>query len=180
MSVNHCKFASPEKLITGQKTVVKHYSSIWKEMVKLRLENLIFSIHCRKRRSIALALNKLQKPDEPDTIVVYGAGSFASGRKNEKHVPVKWVKQEVARRYVTTEVDEFRTSSVCPDCDSQLYTVAEYRNDRFYEVRGLKWCYDLRCRATPLKHRDVVGAKMIFRRFKGDGPAILNRGSDVP
>ena len=100
--------------------------------------------------------------------------------KIEKYAPVQWVKREVTRRYVTIEEDEFRSSSVYPNCDSQLYTVAEYRNDRFYKVRGLKWCYDLRCRATPLKHRDVVGAKMIFRRFKGDGPAILNRGSDVP
>ena len=127
-----------------------------------------------------MALNKLQKPDEPDIKIVYGDGSFASGKKFEKYVPVQWVKREVTRRYVTTEVNEFRTSSVCPDCDSQLYTVTEYRNDRFYEVRGLKWCYDLCCRAMSPKHRDVVGAKMIFRRFKGDGPAIMNRGSDVP
>ena len=98
----------------------------------------------------------------------------------EKYVPVQWIKREVTRRYVTTEEDEFRTNSLCPDCYLQLYTVAEYRNDRFYEVRGLKRCYDLRCWAMPLKHRDVVGAKMIFRRFKGDGPATLNRGSDVP
>ena len=111
MSVNHCKFASPEKLTTGQKTVVKHYPSIWREMVKLRHENLNFSIHCRKRRSIALALNKLQKPDEPDTIVVYGAGSFASGKKTKSMCPSngssrksrggmsrpKWMSLELAR-----------------------------------------------------------------------------------
>ena len=87
MSVNHCKFASPGKLTTGLETVVKHYSLIWKEMVKLRHENLNFSIHCRKRRSIALALNKLQKPDEPDIKIVYGDGSFASRKKSKSTCP---------------------------------------------------------------------------------------------
>ena len=90
--------------------------------------------------------------------------------KIEKYVPIKWVKQEVTRKHVTTKVNEFRTSLVCPDCDSQFYTVAEYRKDRFYQARCLKWCYDCLCREMPLKHCDVVEAKMIFRR---DGPAIM-------
>ena len=87
ISVNHCKFASPGKLTTGLETVVKHYSLIWKMMVKLRHENFIFSIHCRKKRSIALVLNKLQKPDDPGVKIVYGDGGFASGKKSKSTCP---------------------------------------------------------------------------------------------
>ena len=55
--------------------VVKHH-----EMVNFIHDNLNFSIYYRKIRSIALALNKLQKTNEPSIKIAYGDSKFPSGK----------------------------------------------------------------------------------------------------
>ena len=59
----------------GLQFVVKHH-----EMVNFIHDNLNFSIYYRKIRSIALALNKLQKTNEPSIKIVYGDSKFPSGK----------------------------------------------------------------------------------------------------
>ena len=133
----------------------------------MRHENLNFSIHCRKRRSIALALNKLQKPDDPGVKIVYGDGGFASGKKSKSTCPSSGSNGKSREGKSRPKRMSLKLAWCVPTAiRSSTYTVAEYRNDRFYEVRSLKWCYDLRCRAMPLKHRNVVGAKMTNSSFQ--------------
>jgi hypothetical protein len=61
-------------------------------------------------------VNGLQDPTKPDILIVYGDGNFPSGRKFERYVPVKGLKQSIIKRHKNSaEASEFKSSSVCPD-----------------------------------------------------------------
>ena len=140
-----------------------------------------FDIYQRKQSVISKAVNSLQDPTKPDIIVLYGDGSFASGGKNQQSVPVKGIKNAVMRQYEVVEVDEFRTSSVCPECGEQLFKLLEFFNGKYYEVRGLKWCGSNECKSHPIYTRDIgVGCANIFQRHMGRGHPIMDRNSDLP
>ena len=139
------------------------------------------TIYQKRQSVIARAVNSLQDPQKPNIIVLYGNGNFASGGRGRQSVPVMAFKEAVKRQYQVIEVDEFRTSSVCPECGEQLCKVLEFFNDKYYEVRGLKWCGSDACKSHPLYTRDVgVGCANIFLRYMEDNHPIMDRNSDLP
>ena len=84
--------------------------------------------------------------------------------------PIKGMKKRCQQFYQTVEVDEYRTSQVCPNCDSTLGLVnSETRRDRNGNrriLRGLLHCNNQKCAWKPFKSRDGVAAKNILRCFE--------------
>ncbi len=94
---------------------------------------------------------------------------------------MKAFKEAVKHQYEVIEVDEFRTSSVCPKCGEQLCKVLEFLYGKYYEVRGLKWCGSDACKSHPMYTRDVdVGCTNIFHRHMGQGHPLMAWCSDLP
>jgi len=63
------------------------------------------------------------KEGEKKPIIAYGDGSFPSGGGAEVYVPTKYIKKKCKQFYETQEVNEYRTSIVCPCCDKLLMKV---------------------------------------------------------
>lgn len=181
MSQTHCKTSVWNDLVDGANTVLRHRDALFDAMLKKCWERANLDLYSKKQSFIATKVNGLQDPTKPDILIVYGDGNFPSGKKFERYVPVKGLKQSIIKRHKNSaEASEFKSSSVCPDCDAQLLTVAEWFNGRYYEVRGLKWCSSNSCKSKSIKHRDRVGAINIYRRHMGIAPPIMERNSGLP
>ena len=180
MSITHCKTTNIQRLKDGIACMLRHYDHLFTHMMLKCWEKENFRIFSKKQSSIAKALNRLQPEHLPNIKIAYGDGNFPSGKKFEKYVPCKWIKEECKRRYDAEDTNEFRTSSVCPDCFSQLFKVVEEFDNCVYEVRGLKWCNSKKCKSCPLKNRDNVGSTMIGMRAQGNAPTIMERNNNEP
>ena len=181
MSEHHYKFASWARTLEGIQLMLAHSVILWRHMFLKCWAKTKFSIYKKKQSVIANAVNSLQDPTKPDIFVLYGDGSFPSGGRGRQSVPVKGIKEAVKRQYEVVEVDEFRTSSVCPKCSDQLFKVLEFFNGKYYEVCGLKWCCSNACKSHAIYTRDVgVGCANIFLRHMERSHPIMDRGSDLP
>lgn len=131
----------------------------------------------KKKSSFAAQLKKIEKamPDNAELTVGFGNGAFPASARGRVGgaVPTRQVKEAFGQRYHTKEVDEFRTSSVCPTCDSQLYNLYHIHCSKRYYIRGIKLCRSIDCKKHPLYHRDKVGAINILKRYLVDKD-ILN------
>ena len=141
MSLSHCKHSNQILLITGLQTVLRHRELLFREMFHKCWECENFVMFSKKQKVITKAINSLQGANEPNIKVIYGDGSFGSGGSSERSVPVKWFKEATKNRFRDTfeEVDEHRSSKICPKCGIQLYSAVEYFNGKKYDVRGLMW-----------------------------------------
>jgi hypothetical protein len=181
LSQQHYKYADWARTLEGIQMMLNHSENLWWNMFLKCRAKTKFSIYQKRQSVIANSVNSLQDPTKPDIVVLYGDGSFPSGGRGRQSVPVKEIKDAVKRQYEVVEVDEFRTSSVCPECGEQLCKVLEFFNGKYYEVRGLKWCSSDACKSHPLYTRDVgVGCANIFLRNMERGHPIMDRGSDLP
>ena len=108
-------------------------------------------------------------------VMLYGDGSFASGGRGEQSVPLKYIKKRCTLFFECHDVNEYRTSQICPDCKKcRLLAVdKDVPGKEPTIVRGLKWCPSDDCRKNRLKNRDYVGAKNIM--FRGLGNDTDNR-----
>ncbi len=79
--------------------------------------------------------------------------------------------KEVRAFFRTVEVDEFRTSSVCPSCGEFLQKVNKVitKDGRnvVREVRCLRRCNSQRCSQVSFKNHDSVGAHNIVLCLNG-------------
>ena len=99
--------------------------------------------------------------------MLYGSGNFPSGAKGERNVPLKYIKKRCNNHFKCHEVNEFRTSQVCPHCEgSRLWDVVMVNPGMITEtkIRGMKWCSSEHCKHNPLKNRDMVGSINIMKR----------------
>jgi hypothetical protein len=181
MSEYHTKHADWDILLQGIGVMLSHHQLMYEHMFRKCWAHSRSNIYRKKQSVIATTVNSLQDPSKPDIIVLYGDGSFPSGGRGERSVPVKAIKDAVRRQYEVIEVDEFRTSSVCPECGDQLLKVLEFFNGKYYEVRGLKWCGSDECKSHPIYTRDIgVGCRNIFLRHVERAHPIMERNSELP
>ena len=123
MSLSHCKHSNQNLLITGLQTVFRHRELLFQEMFHKCWERENFRIFSNKQKVVSRAINSLQGANEPNIKVIYRNGSFGSGGSSERSVPIKWFKEETKNRFRDTfeEVDQHRSSKICPKCGIQLY-----------------------------------------------------------
>ena len=123
----------------------------------------------------------MHKKGERKPVIAFGKGGFASHGRGEVSVPVKCVKGKCRQYFETIEVDEFRTSSICPCCDNVLSKVTkkiQVADDKceIREVRGLRRCSSTVCSQVSFKNRDSVGARNILRSLEErERPKSLTR-----
>ena len=110
-------------------------------------------------------------------VMLYGAGNFPSGGRGERSVPLKYIKKRCEYFFECHNVNEFRTSQICPDCCTcRLQQVEkDVPGQERRVVRGLKWCPSPLCSGNPLKNRDEVGAKNIRLHGLGDENPLFDR-----
>ena len=69
------------------------------------------------------------------------------------------------------EIDEYRTTKICNDCNEILQQV---RDSKYKEVRGLSRCCSTECSQISFKNRDLNAALNITRCYL-HRPTILSR-----
>jgi hypothetical protein len=185
MSTNHFKTSSEDTFLQSIQFYRDNHDNLWKTLAITRKRSrLNFRIHKFKRHSIDRFLQSLKPRDEVTRqyihrrhIMLYGAGTFGSGGKGERSVPLKYIKKHCRYYFVTHEVNEFRTSQICPDCERcRLHDVEKSTHGEMpTKIRGLKWCPYNECRQNPLKNRDEVGAKNIMKRGLGDMNPLFDK-----
>eukprot|EP00986_Skeletonema_menzelii_P006401 scaffold2415_cov73-Skeletonema_menzelii.AAC.2 len=102
--------------------------------------------------------------------VGFGNGGFATSNPGTVGggVPTRSNKELFSNNFNCYSIDEFRTSSVCPNCECQLHNLYHiYKGIRYY-IRGIKYCSSDRCADHRFWHRDQVGAINILKRHLVD------------
>ncbi len=187
--IHHYKTSNMQQIFQS----MQHYEGIAEEehestRVKIRerklipkkFERLRFLTYTKKQQTIHRFLSDLVRDcgGEEQPIMYYGDGSFASGGRGQRSVPCKWVKRECKNVFTCYSVNEFRTSQVCPTCNSRLLNVHKHlrSGDRpTRNIRGLKYCSSKICCAHRYKNRDLVGCTNIYRKTRNEYPEVLDR-----
>jgi hypothetical protein len=161
-----------------------NYVSVYDEMWRVKLEKKrarqSLRVHVKKQKVLDNFFQSMQAPGQIKPMIAYGKANFGSGGKGEVSVPTEYVKKVCKTYYNTAEVDEFRTSSVCPSCDELLCKVIRRCNaaekGEFREIRGLRRCCSTVCSRTSFKNRDSIGARNILRcATEAERPKRLTR-----
>jgi hypothetical protein len=162
----------------------ENFTNLWNTYAvtkKWSLQN--FLLYCSKNSVLDKFLEGLKLNVDADgykhcydrNVMLYGDGSFPSGGRGEQSVPLKYVKKRCTLFFECHDVNEYRTSQICPDCQKcrLLAVKKDVPGKKPDIVRGLKWCPSDDCRMKRLKDRDYVGAKNIM--FRGLGIDTDNR-----
>ncbi len=186
-SIHHFKTAD----MTAIKALIAYYrenfDDLWNAYaVTRKWSRQKFRIYSMKNSVIDTFLNELKHHVDAigidivfdKHVMLCGAGTFASGGRGEPSVPLKYIKKRCSYFFECHNVNEFRTSQICPDCRKwRLLQVEKDVPGRDESVvRGLKWCPSAPlCRDSPLKNHDKVGAKNISLRGLGNDNPLFDR-----
>jgi hypothetical protein len=185
-SIHHFKTANRMAIVSSIAWYAANFDHLWNAYaVTRKWSRQKFRIYAMKNSVIDTFLNNLKHHVDADGnvchfdkhVMLYGSGMFASGGRGERSVPLKYIKKRCGYFFECHNVNEFRTSQICPDCRTcRLLGVEKDIPDqtRGMIVRGLKWCPSQLCREEPLKNRDEVGAKNIWQRGLGDENPLFN------
>ena len=183
-SIRHLKTSNVNSFVESISFYRDNHDELWKTFAVTRKRSgLNFRIYQFKRRTLDKFLQDLKPRDDNKEyihtrhVMLYGAGTFGSGGRGERSVPLKYVKKQCGYYFNTHEVNEFRTSQICPDCSRcRLHDVEKSTHgEQPTKIRGLKWCPYFECRHNPLKNRDEVGARNIMKRGLGDQNPLFDK-----
>jgi len=194
------KTSKPEEYREFVNVYNNNFEALWQEMLKKRWANQTHRLYSGKTRVLQRFVNSLgggpgRGRNNKKVMVAYGGAVFASGKRNERHVPVKRVRRMTRQTHSTAIIDEFNTSKMCPTCELPLQEVMarirvrgeEPGQFRFKTIpaREHRRCNNQCPReGTSHKNRDVVGAQNILKCAKAGGrkdsgsdrrPACLRR-----
>ena len=133
-SMHSPKTASVAKFDACIATHVSSYAKRWDILFKKKWAQQRFTVYGKKRKVLDGFFQSMHKSGERKPVVVYGAGNFPCCGRGSPSVPTKYTKKTCGRYFETFEVDEFRTSSVCPVCDQVLCKVSIFARDVFQFV----------------------------------------------
>lgn len=154
------------------------YNDLWANKLKKKWCQQEFRVYRRKQILLDNYFQSMHVKGERKPIIAFGNGRFPSSGRGERSVPTEYMKKKCKQFFETVEVDEFRTSCVCPKCDSVLVKVKkeDVATGGYREVRGLRRCSSNDCSHVSFKNRDTVGALNIARCLKlNERPNILRR-----
>ena len=156
--------ASSEQFDKFIANYVSVYDKLWDNRFKKKWAQQHFRVYRKKRKVLDGFFQSMHKKGTQKPVIAYGQGGFASGGAGEVSVPTENVKKKCKMYFDTVEVDEYRTSCVCPCCDALLSKVWKKKTDgKVHEVRGLRRCSSTVCSQASFKNRDSVGARNILR-----------------
>jgi len=104
----------------------------------------------------------------------YGGAHVNSTMRGCKHAAPTIRTKSTIHRFVSAvvEVNEFRTSQVCFDCNERTHSV---RSNNGKNIRGLLFCGSDTCKSCRYKDRDENGAKNIYKVSNDAVPDIFSR-----
>ena len=156
--------SSSEQFDKFMDNYISVYDKLWDNRLKKKWSQQHFRVHRNKRKVLDGFFQSMHEKGTRKPVIAYGKGGFASGGKGEVSVPTEYVKKKCKTYFDTVEVDEYRTSCVCPCCDALLSKVCKKTEDgNIREVRGLRRCSSTVCSQASFKNRDSVGARNILR-----------------
>ena len=160
------KTANLDRILAYIDAYRPHFQAIWQEVLRRRYAQSRFSVYLGKRRVLDKFFQSLKMPGNARTNIAYGGARFPHSKKNwGRSVPTVSVRRACVRFFrQTVQVDEYRTSKVCPQCLSQLQKVLRrLEGERFPEnQRGILRCPSIQCASCTFKNRDEVGARNIL------------------
>ncbi len=139
-------------------------------------------LYGKKKAAIHRFLQKmLWSTGKSMPIMFYGNGGFYHCGKGMCSIPCKWVKRECKLYIKCFNVDEFRTSQICPTCNECLWDVRKHLRKpvdkrRTKMIRGLKYCSSDTCRAHRYLNWDDVGCYNIYWKMRVEFPEIMEWG----
>ena len=162
------KTTDPEQFDAFLKDYISVYDKLWDLKLKKKWAQESFRVYRKKRKVLDGFFQSMHKKGERKPVIAYGKGGFASHGRGEVSVPTEYVKDKCGKYFETVEVDEYRTSCVCPCCDNLLCKVTKKIQSadgafQVREVRGLRRCSSTVCSQVSFKNRDSVGARNILR-----------------
>lgn len=124
-SIHHFKTSDYKEYISSIAFYGENYKNLWNSHAvtkKWSLQN--FLLYCSKNSVIDKFLGSLNLDVDSDGyvhrydrhVMLYGDGSFASGGRGEQSVPLKYIKKRCTLFFECHNVNEYRTSQICPDC----------------------------------------------------------------
>lgn len=190
LSEYHFKTSNPEGYLQSVENYATHHNTIWKRMggsrkwsrgkfylYKKKMKTIDNFLHSLKIKYTNTLKSKKGKKKHKwrgcknhkfmHHVMLYGSGEFPSGARGERYVPLKYIKKRCENHFQCINVNEFRTSQVCSDCEqSRLWDVDKTDPGMVTEkkIRGLKWCPSQQCKHNPLKNRDMVGSINIMKK----------------
>ena len=190
LSQYHFKTSNPNEYLRSIENYGAQYHTIWRRMAgsrkwrrgkfylyKQKMKTIDDFLHSLKIKYHASTTAKKGKKKHKvrgsktyrfnDHVMLFGSGSFPSGAKGERHVPLKYIKKRCGNHFKCHEVNEFRTSQICPHCEGcRLWDVVKSNPGMVTEtkIRGMKWCPSECCKHNPLKNRDMVGSINIMKK----------------
>ena len=174
------KTTDPEQFDAFLKDYISVYDKLWDLKLKKKWAQESFRVYRKKRKVLDGFFQSMHKKGERKPVIAYGKGGFASHGRGEVSVPTEYVKDKCRKYFETVEVDEYRTSCVCPCCDDLLCKVTKKIQSAdgatVREVRGLRRCSSTVCSQVSFKNRDSVGARNILRCLQmSERPTSLTR-----
>jgi len=176
------KTTDEDKLVEYTAALSRVFVESWRVKTKRKRRQLRYRCFLGRRRVLDTFYNKLKGPDGSAPRIAFGDARFPSSQKGwGRSAPTTSVRGACHRRFpLTADVDEFRTSSVCPRCDAQLTEVICARTNK--SVRGFRRCPSPECAARAFLSRDAVGAINILRCHEAalearPRPGFLRRGA---
>lgn len=148
--------------------------ALWNHLTHPRMANQRFRLHGGKQRSFSRVLEPLRRHSAKGkrVVIAFGSAKFAPGGSGRMAVPTTRAFNEVARRFPTFLVDEFRTSKICAADDSELCSV---QNSSGTPIHALMWCRPtINNKSGFLVDRDF-NAAVNMRRCLLDRPASMTR-----
>lgn len=180
------------------------YDILWTEKTKRKWGQQRFRVYHLKQKTLdkffaSMRTKSTFADPKPQPVIGYGAAQFASTGKGEIAAPTSSLYKKCCQHFKTIPVDEFRTTRICCDCNSELWKVTQKKMvtktkiteevdelgilkfgvakedvEVDQEVRGLRWCCSTECRS--FKNRDRNAALNILRCFTGvNRPENLDR-----
>ena len=176
LSRQHMKTTSLRKLyssISLRTRVNDIWNRCWRMAFNKKLLRDRAHVEGLKKGTLQKKMNEIKnaKSDGELKGIGYGNGNFRSAMRGSEHggAPTRKVKQAFAENFpLCQEIDEFRTSSVCPCCGCQLFNLFHWHKGKRLAMRGIKYCASDECEKHRFWHRDRVGALNILQRFLFD------------
>jgi hypothetical protein len=114
------------------------YQDLWRHKTQKKYARERFRTYILKRKTLDVFFTRFVSKDLPEPDIAYGAAGFKSTGYGELSAPKSSVMERCKKRFRRVgEIDEYRTTKICNDCNNVLQQV---RDSKYKEVRGLSRC----------------------------------------
>ena len=155
------------------------YNKLWSHKTQQKYGRERFRVYTLKRKTLDIFFNTFLSKNLPIPDIAYGSAGFKCNGRNELSAPKSSILERCKKKFEhVKEIDEYRTTKVCRDCNNVLQQVrissrSEAAPSALPYVRGLSRCCSTECSQTSYKGRDKNAALNIARCYLGRPTMLL-------